>query len=270
MSYDPGSARSIQKIGTWLRDAEGRYVLLRGVNLGGRAKRAPYLPVYPADRADLDVEAFEAELARVRGRLDLLPSLGFNVVRLLVLWKALEPAPLAEGAPLSPEATRYLDCVRALLDALYARGLFAFVDVHQDLAHELFAGDGFPDWAIPDGVSREQEPQSRTWSGRYELDHRVRATLRAFWSNQLEVQDRYAATLGRMAAYLADHPAVLGYEPFNEPHGAGLSVEQFEGSRGWAPGAPASDAAVLPAFYRKAIRAIRAADQEAFVVPRAL
>ena len=136
-------------MGTWLRDEAGRYVLLRGVNLGARTKLAPYLPVYPLERAELDRAVFDAEIDGARAALAVIPRLGFNVVRLLVMWKALEPQPLAEDAPLSTSAVLYLDCVRALLDELYALGVYAFIDVHQDIAHEVFGGDGFPDWAIP-------------------------------------------------------------------------------------------------------------------------
>lgn len=271
---------TFRKAGTWLRDAEGRYVILRGVNLGGRAKMAPYLPIYPPGRADLDPRVFQAELARASAALDRIPRMGFNVVRLLVTWKALEPRPLPEGAPLDAEARRYLGCVRAILDALHARGIWAFIDVHQDIAHEVFGGDGFPDWAIPDGVSRDRLPPSRAWGGRYEYSAAVRRTLRAFWDNDLTCaaaglfrarpQDLLARTVGRMAASLRGHPAVIGYQPFNEPNGVGIPAERFEGPPGWAPGTPLGREAVLPAFYRKVIWHVRAADPDAliFVQPR--
>jgi endoglycosylceramidase len=271
-------ARAIHKVGTWLRDAEGRHVLLRGVNLGGRSKRPPYLPIYPVRRTDLDRAAFTAELASARDALDLLPRLGFNVVRLLVAWKALEPEPLAPGAPLSTAALDYVACLRDLLDALEARGIAAIVDLHQDVAHEAFGGDGFPDWAIPDDAPRGRREPSRMWGTRYATDDGVVRTLRAFWDNDLTnagaaldhapVRDMFVRTLGRLAEALRDHPAVLGYEPFNEPHGVGLDAATFEGEEGWEPGKPSR--AVLPAFYRAAIAAVRAFDPRAlvFVEPR--
>lgn len=275
MTYSPGSARNLRKVGSWFRDAEDRHVILRGVNLGGRAKQAPYLPIYPAGRAALDPVVFARELEGARPELQRLQAMGFNVVRLLVMWKALEPAPLAEDAPLSPEAARYLDCVRAILDALHAHGMFAILDVHQDIAHELFGGDGFPDWTIPDGVTLETSPPSRMWGGRYLLDARVRSTLRAFWDNDLTntraglrrapVQDYLARTVGRVAERLRGHPAVLGYQPFNEPNGVGIAADRFEGPRGWSPGRPAALEAVLPGFYGKVIQRVRKVDEEAFV-----
>ena len=35
------------------------------------------------------------------------------------------------------------------MDLLYERGISVFLDFHQNLAHEVYGGDGFPDWALP-------------------------------------------------------------------------------------------------------------------------
>src|SRR5437773_704136 len=95
-SFQPGSARNLTKTGTWLRDAQNRFVLLRGVNFGSRSKLPPFLPVMPLGVTQLDaagVAAFRQELVAVGPQLDLLAQLGFNVVRLVVPWKPIEPTP---------------------------------------------------------------------------------------------------------------------------------------------------------------------------------
>src|ERR1051325_4005082 len=67
------------KSGTWFRDREGRFASFRGVNFAGRSKFPPFLPFPTAD------------FSNVQPDLDRLRDLGFNIVRLLVMWKRLEP-----------------------------------------------------------------------------------------------------------------------------------------------------------------------------------
>src|SRR5215469_4088559 len=83
----PGDARSLSKKENWFVDADGRYVLFRGVNIGTQSKMGPFfLPVRLKSVGD-----FDAELQRISPCLDALQNLGFNVVRLSVIWKGLEP-----------------------------------------------------------------------------------------------------------------------------------------------------------------------------------
>jgi hypothetical protein len=106
--FSLGSARSISKEGTLLRDAQQRFVLMRGVNFGGRSKAAPYLPIMPLNVSSLNPVQFQAELQAVQPYLDIMLQLGFNVVRLLVIWKALEPRPNPTLSQLLPEGVQYL------------------------------------------------------------------------------------------------------------------------------------------------------------------
>jgi Cellulase (glycosyl hydrolase family 5) len=285
--FEPGSARGLRKRGTWFRDEAHRYVLFRGVNLGPRSKLPPYLPVYPLSQRTLraDPEIFAAELARVRPRLALLPRLGINAVRLLVMWKGVEPSFPRTPGVLEPEGTAYLERVRDLLLELRALGLFVFIDIHQDLAHEAYGGDGFPDWALAVDSEHplpEHPPKpGHTWALNYydvwlakllglsPSSSGVRHTLRSFWENRLDtparsgyrLQEHYVKTLGAMAAFFMGQPqardALLGYEPFNEPHQVGLDKQVFESQ-------------TLPGFYEALLKELRAHDRDAllFVQPR--
>jgi endoglycosylceramidase len=267
--YDPGSARALEKSGLWFKDADGRFCTFHGVNLAGRSKAAPYLPYVPTDAES------------VAPQLDLLRELGFNVVRVLVIWKALEQQVLEHPETLSPQAVQYLQELLAVIDALHARGLFVFLDFHQDIAHEIYGGDGFPDWALAvDSAHPLPAPadfRDRQWVLNYAVpigDRAVscRHTLASFWRNNrmndtldawelshgADPQDHYVKTIGAVAAWFqalnggSGHPAIIGYELFNEPHETELDPSDFEEH-------------VLPNLYANATSAIRQTDKRSFV-----
>jgi hypothetical protein len=267
-----GRAGELERDRDWLRDAAGRYVLLRGVNLASRSKRAPYLPVLPLETTNLDGAAVARELDRLRPELCRLQDVGVNVVRLLVIWKGIEPDHEEGRADLAPRGRAYLEALRQVVDALYELGIFVILDFHQDVASELYGGDGFPDWAV---AIDEKHPRPATvpvptemWGARYfdilpdSLSEGVRHTLRSFWRNRLTnteaglvddpVQTHLVRTIGLTAEFFAGHPAVLGYEPFNEPAQAGLPKEEFE--RG-----------PLHSFYEAVLEEVARRDPRAFV-----
>src|SRR5208282_5004588 len=170
---EPGSARTLVKDGTWLLDGEERYVLLRGVNLGSRSKLPPYIPIMPLSTETLDLDQCEHQLQIVSPDLARLRLLGVNVVRLPIIWKALEPTPNPNLEQLQPEGSQYVKCVEKIIDELYSRQkLYVILDFHQDIANEIFGGDGFPDWAVGvDPKHKWPSPGSdladKTWSLNY-------------------------------------------------------------------------------------------------------
>lgn len=273
----PGSARSLSKDGNWFKDADGRYVLFRGVNIGTQSKIGPYfLPLKLNAPGD-----FDAELKRVSPCLDALQQLGFNVVRLPVTWKGLEPL---SGKGLSQG---YVEAFGKFVDALYRRNLFVIVEFHQDIASDLYGGDGFPDWALAVDEKHplpESPPGSSShWFLRYEdvwwpinmcldphwpwdpaLNDLVRNTERSFWSNRCDnvsfglkgypTQSAFIHTVGNLADAWKTNPAVIGYDLFNEPNDVGFDRAVFEKE-------------YLTTFYSNALREIRqtARDTNSFV-----
>ncbi len=277
--FDAGSAPDLNKDGIWFRDAEQRYALFRGVNFAGRSKLPPYLPIMPLDVNVLDqngIDQFHAELAAIQPELDRMKQLGFNIIRLPVMWKAIEPTPNPNLQQLLPTGHQYLSLIKEIIDALYARGIFVIIDFHQDIAHEVFGGDGFPDWAMAIDATHPRPKQVKldnaAWgllyydnpTPGYTLDEMVRATLRSFWQNDLTntdaglsnfpVRTHLEKTIGQTAAFFGNHPAILGYEPFNEPHPVGFSKQAFEGQ-------------TLPLYYGNVLMEINQFNSRAFLFP---
>lgn len=237
----------IWKRGSWFSDGEGRYLLFRGVNFGSRTKLPPYLPIAPLSITKLSQLDLSKEIQSVKNELDLMKDLGFNVVRLLISWKALEPRPNPDLTELLPEGREYLTFVRKIIDELYSRNLYVILDFHQDLAHEVYGGDGFPDWALAidqeHGSPEPSDLKDKKWQVKYVVNKSLKHTLRSFWQNDLTnmasglenfpVRTHLEKTIGQATKFLlpdgaTSHPAILGIEPFNEPHPAGLPKEQFE------------------------------------------
>ena len=240
------NARYFNKDGRWFRDSLGRYVLFRGVNFGSRSKLPPYLPIAPLDVRNIDQLDLKKEIELVKPELDLLRHLGFNIIRLLISWKAIEPKPNPNLEELLPEGKRYLLMVKEIIDELYKRDLYVFLDFHQDIAHEIYGGDGFPDWAIGiDKKNKKPKPanlRDRKWQVAYMINKLVRNTIRSFWENSLTnteaglenypVRTHLEKTIGQTVKFFIDsgndvnkekgHPAILGIEPFNEPQSVGL------------------------------------------------
>ncbi len=203
-SSSPSAAASfvalqgVHSDGSWIRDADGGVVLLSGMNVAQASKSAPYLSWQTA--ADYDV----------------LRENGFNFVRLLLQWKAVEPSP----GVIDPT---YLDAIEQRLDWCHAQGLGVVLDMHQDAYGESVGGNGAPDWAtFDDGWQSLQLPAGLPWQTIY-LQPRVIAAFESFWQNHtvsasgLGVQEHYAATWAAIAQRLGGHPAVLGYDVMNEP-----------------------------------------------------
>lgn len=206
--------------GGHLRDPEGRAAVLRGVNLAGAHKRAPYFGFHGPD-----------DLARVRR------DYGMNALRFLVSWAAVAPA-----RDRFDEA--YLDAVAERMDWAAAAGLVVVLDMHQDVYGEGFpVGNGAPRWTCDEAHYAAFVPRS-PWFLSY-TDPHVVACYDGFWGSD-ELQAAYAAAWRRLAERLGDHPAVIGFDVMNEP---------FWGSAGLAE----LDRERLGPLYARVVAAVREA-----------
>jgi endoglycosylceramidase len=229
----PPSPSLLGHAGRWITDSRGRVVVMHGINMV--YKRPPYYP---------GAIGFANDDAR------LLQRIGFNAVRVGVIWKELEPAPgVFDNA--------YLKHILSTIRTLARHGILSLLDFHQDLLNERFQGEGFPDWAIQDGgLPNPMLGFPTNYLGNPALQH----ALDQFWSNApgpggIGLQDRYAAAWRHVAGRFASDPSVLGYELLNEPF-PGTAYAACAGPGG----CPAFDFK-LTAFNRKVARAIRRADR---------
>lgn len=182
--------------GRWVTDAQGRVVILHGINMV--YKRPPYAP---------DAIGFGDDDAA------FLAAEGYNNVRLGVIYKAVEPQPgVYDDA--------YLDRIAATVSTLARHGIVSLLDFHQDLFNEKFSGEGFPDWAVQDD-GLPNGPQTQ-FTLNYFLIPGLNRAFDHFWNNDpagdgAGLQDHYAAAWRHVASRFKDNPAVLGYDLFNEP-----------------------------------------------------
>ena len=222
-SCDPGipalDTLSVTVDGTRILDARGREVILRGVNAGGRSKLPPFLPFAFAESGDPlqgDAPPFaEAVLKYV----DRVVDWGHNVVRVPFTWDALEPT---KGT----YDSEYLERYAAMSAAFGAQGVRVIVDFHQDVFARTFCGDGFPLWAVVEGVEPMEFP-CHDWFVGYLQDGPVRDAYDRFWDNEDDLQGAFQDMWRHMVKGTRDVEGVIGYEIINEPDGGSLERTEF-------------------------------------------
>jgi endoglycosylceramidase len=155
--------------GRWITDPGGRVVIVHGINMVYML--APY---YPAAAGFGDDDA--AFLSRI----------GFDAVRVGVIWKAVEPRPGVYD-------DSYLRRIAATVRTLHRHGLLSLLDFHQDMYNERFQGEGAPDWAVQDD-GLPAFPQ-HGFPGNYTSMPALQHAYDHFWDNSagpggVELQDR--------------------------------------------------------------------------------
>lgn len=255
--------------GTAFVDDAGREVILRGVNLGGDCK-VPYPDGgthFPSDFADhrevsfvgrpFPIEEADEHLGRLRGW-------GFNCLRLLTTWEAVEHAGLGRYD------AAYLDYLAEVSRRAGEHGFWVFVDFHQDVWSRMTGGDGAPGWTLEalgldfnrfdaadaalvmqhrydyeSPVARQEDRYPMmSWGRNYQMPaNGICWTAffagRAFtpdWTiDGRNVQDllqgAYLGAMRAVAEAVKDQPHVIGFDSLNEP------------GRGWI-GQPLSERAL--------------------------
>jgi endoglycosylceramidase len=205
--------------GPYLTDSNGRVVFLRGVN--AVYKRAPY-ELYADPGKSWNFSRRDA--AR-------MAALGFNVVRLGIIWEGLEPGTLgpnnpavcAPGRPSDPHqfnaatADAYLAKVAQTVKLLGEYHIYTLLDMHEDVYSSEFGGEGAPPWAVCSGPYPIGTLPGR-WSNTYN-DPALITSVHHFWTNDVvgDLQGEYIRVWKTVASYFRSNPWVVGYDPINEP-----------------------------------------------------
>lgn len=216
-----------------MRDAAGRTLILHGLNTAGGAKHAeghqPWITEQDVEREHRDF--------------------GFNSVRYLIFWGAIEPQ---KGV--YDEA--YLLEVKKRVEWYTQRGMYVILDMHQDVYGYGVGGNGAPAWACANAVIKNAVPDKWAWWLQNLEPKVVRSYLRFFrYQKFKELQNHYIASWQKVISIFKDNPYVLGYDLMNEPHGGDIVRTLFGGfeRRG------------LTRFYQRLIPAVRSIDAQKYI-----
>jgi endoglycosylceramidase len=216
-----------------ITDEFGRQLILHGLNTSSSAKYGDYLPWI----VESDVEREHAEF-------------GFNFVRLLTSWVAIEPE-----RGVYNEA--YLDQFAERVRWYTSRGMYVMIDMHQDVYGACVGGNGHPDWScITDGFSELPLENAPWWLKN--IDPRAIASWKNFWEYKEHqfLQDHYIRMWQKVASRFKDNPYVIGYDLMNEPWGGDLVRSFVTGD---------FERYDLAALYGRLIPAIREVDPEKYI-----
>lgn len=239
---EAGPVAPLSTDGTWFVDAEGRVVLLHGVN--EVYKRAPYHPA---------ADGFGADDA------ELLAASGLNVVRLGVEFQGLMPEP-------GDVDEAYIDALAGTVTELSEAGIFVLLDFHQDGYGPKYTGNGFPEWmSVDDGVENNTDAEFPLY---YIENPALQRAFQNFWADRevdgVGLQQHFINGLTAVAERFASEPYVVGYELMNEPWPGEV----------WQPciapeGCTDLEQDLLVPFYRRATAAVRevASTQQVWVEP---
>jgi endoglycosylceramidase len=219
--------------GQLLRDDAGRHRVFHGINLV--AKGTALSEGSFVDRG-FKGSWDEADIADLASR-------GFTLIRLGIIWAAIEPQP-------GEYDSDYLDWVKSQLDLIAAAGMCAVLDAHQDLYSQSYS-DGAPPWAT---LTSHEFAATDLWSDAYLASPAVHEALDNFWANTagpggVGLQDRFAAMWAHVAQRLGKHPAVAGYDLLNEPTPGSAAPEIFANLIGAFAAATGQDPQALAADF---------------------
>ena len=189
--------------GTRILDSFGRERIFNGINVCDKG------------HADEKTGKHVYDLAWDNGLSADLYTHGFNLIRMGITWDAVEPEPGKFNMD-------YINKIRSYLDECEQKGIYVYLDMHQDLFSHYgeSVGDGAPDWATDTGKYKPV-PTRFVWAEGYFWRRFVHKAFDNFWENKVVegkgLMDWFSEMWAFVVKELGDHPAVIGYDVFNEP-----------------------------------------------------
>ncbi len=182
--------------GTALVDESGRERIFNGVNLVFKGK-------FNEDTGKMDYFDSGYDEEMFKG----LSERGINLVRLGIVWTAIEPT-------IGNYNEAYLDLTEKYVDWCLKYGIYVYLDVHQDCYHNM------PDWATITDSYKRRKPMF-IWAEGYFIDKAVHRAFDNFWNNTeicgIGIQDRFAMMWQHVAERFKDKDNLFGYDLLNEP-----------------------------------------------------
>ncbi len=232
--------------GPFFKDDQGRTLFLRGVNLGGSSK-VPSRPDGATYKSDGFFDTRNVcfidrpfPLEEAGEHFSRLKSWGFNLIRLLVTWEAIEH----QGPGIYDQD--YLEYIRSIVERAADWGLNILIDPHQDVWSRFSGGDGAPGWTfeiVGFDITKFQETgaafthqvlgdplPTMIWPAN--ATKLAAATMFTLFfggsdlapfsfiegeSAQVFLQRSYLNAFKKLAMYLLDLPNVVGFGTMNEP-----------------------------------------------------
>ncbi len=235
----------------WFIDEKGRTVLLRGVNLGGSSK----VPFTPNGATHIKTDFSNHREVSFVGRpfpikeadehLSRLKHWGFNCLRFLVTWEAIEHKGPDEYDK------EYLDYIEEILKIIESHKFYTFIDPHQDVWSRMSGGDGAPGWTFEkvglDFTKFDAADAALVMQYRYDPNNPMAYPLMQWSNNSIRfvngtmwtlffggndfapsckingvnaqdyLQQHYIGAIKQVALRVKDNPYVIGFDSLNEP-----------------------------------------------------
>ena len=253
---------SIDPTNRFILDKHGRYSIFHGGNVV--VKLPPYLPI---------LNKFDYQYSlNTPHDLETMKRLGFNSVRLGVIWEAVEKAPGVYD-------DEYLDKVEQIINTLGENGIYTMVDAHQDVFSRQFCGEGVPYFYVNEmGYDKKCDASALTrildfvgvcktiedFNFRFDenglpliedcVTHNFQdyhfiagfsSAYRNFYENRANIQDKFVEFWKKVVTRFKDNEYILGYDLWNEPAPGG----PMEDIKSFIPGRP--DIKDILPVYRK-------------------
>jgi len=247
-------------------DEFNRVRLFHGVNVV--YKLPPYYPPI--------MNHFDSNSSLSDVDLENLQKWGFNMIRLLSSWAAVEPIR-------GQYNYTYINVLKGIIQRCAKYGIHVLLDAHQDVAHARYCGEGFPDWASvanPDpshftrfpfplpfkvpvdpktGYPSVEECLKHPFF-EYYLSMDVAKVFQHLYDNVNGTRTSFAKSWAAVASVVKSEPNLLGYELLNEPFlGDIYSTPSLVVERGKA------DRVNLIPMYKETHEEIRKVDDEKLI-----